>query len=225
MANGSRLYNILKKLKKDEILKLSLQRCQHGHNFIDHPQCFKDTSATEKIGFLDIESSNLNCSYGFILSYCIKELDGPVIKRVLSTTEIRGKDKDKKLVAELCKDLMKFDRVVTYYGTGFDCKMIRARAMLYNLDFPLYKQVKHTDVYYIVKHKLNLHSNRLQAACEYFDIPAKGHRLLPRVWTEAITGDPKALDYILEHNIEDVECLETLYKKFDGHYKEVNRSI
>lgn len=225
MANGNRLYSILKKLTKDEILKMSLLRCSHGHNFIDHPQCFKHDSLNEKIGFFDIESSNLNCSYGFILSYCIKEMDGPVIQRVLTTNEIRNRDKDKPLVAQLCKDLLKFDRIVTYYGTQFDNKMVRARAMLHGIDFPLYKQVKHTDVYYIVKHKLNLHSNRLQAACEFFDIPAKGHRLLPRVWTDAVSGDQKALNYILEHNKEDVECLETLYKKFEGHYKEVNRSM
>jgi uncharacterized protein YprB with RNaseH-like and TPR domain len=182
-------------------------------------------TAREKIGFLDIESTGLTASYGLMMSYCIKEMDGPLIENRITTKEMRSKVKDSRLVADLCRDILKFDRIATYYGTGFDIKFSRARALLWDLDFPLYKSVKHTDVYYIVKHKIKLHSHRLGAVCEFFGIPSKEHRLDPLIWADAMVGEEKALKYVLLHNREDVICLETLYKKLNGHFQINKRSI
>ncbi len=182
-------------------------------------------STREKIGFLDIESTNLTASYGIMMSYCIKELNGPLIENRITTKEMRSKIKDKRLVADLCEDILKFDRIATYYGTGFDIKFSRARALFWDLDFPLYKSVKHTDVYYIVKNKIKLHNHRLGTVCDFFNIPAKQHRLDPMVWADAMVGENDALEYVLQHNREDVICLETLYKKLNGHFMINRRSI
>ena len=181
--------------------------------------------ANEKIGFFDLESTNLVASYGLMMSYCIKELNGPLIKNCITTKEMRSPIKDKRLLNDMCKDMLKFDRIITYYGTGFDIKFSRARALLWDLDFPLYKSVKHTDAYYIVKHKIKLHSHKLEAVCDFFGIPAKDHKLNPVVWADAMVGTKSALDYVLVHNVEDVICLEALYKKLNGHFRIDNRTI
>jgi uncharacterized protein YprB with RNaseH-like and TPR domain len=162
---------------------------------------------------LDIESSNLNASFGIILSYCIKELDGPIISRRLHTDEIMTGIYDKVLVKDMVKDLTSFDRVVTWYGTGFDIPFMRSRCLFWNVDFPVDKTIKHTDLYYTSKFKLKLHSNRLQAVCDFLGIKSKGHPMHQRVWLKAMAGDEYALKYILTHNKEDVVSTEKVYNK------------
>lgn len=221
------LYNVLRGLSKDQILKLSLQPGYHGRNLFAHPTLLKKhLDIKERVGYLDIECTNLNASFGRIMSYCIKvDETGEVIKNVVTQKEVLSKEKDKRITKDLCDDMRKFDRVVTYYGSKFDIPFIRARSLKWGQDFPLYKEVKHTDVYYIVKHKLKLARSSLQTACEFFDIPSKGHRLNPEVWDNAITGDPEALKFVLQHNIEDVDSLQLLFKRLDGHYQINNRSV
>jgi len=223
---SKKLHYILQGLKKDDILKMATQKCEHGHSLFEHPNCLeKQLKGGERIGILDIECSNLNASFGYIISYCIKELDGSIIERVITQKEILSGEMDKPLVAQLIEDMKKFTRVITYYGKRFDIPFIRTRAVLHNLDFPLYKAINHTDVYFTMKHKFKIHSNRLEAVCEFFGIPAKAHKLKPDVWQQAMAGSKKSLDYILEHNREDVISTEELYKKITGFSPIHNTSI
>jgi hypothetical protein len=73
------------------------------------------------------------------------------------------------------------------------------------------------DTHPILRNKFKLHSNRLETACDFFNIPAKQHKLNPDVWLKMITGNKKlmseAISYILQHNAEDVLSLEKLWKK------------
>jgi uncharacterized protein YprB with RNaseH-like and TPR domain len=179
----------------------------------------------EKIGFFDIESSNLQATFGIVLTYCIKALGGKIIKRSIKPSEIRKKIYDKNLMKQFIKDVRQFDRIVGYYSTRFDVPFLRTRCLFYKLDFPLYKEVLHTDVYYMVRNKLRLHRNRLETACEFFHIPAKEHRLKGDIWIAALGGDKKSLDFILKHNMEDVISLEALWKKLDLFTMKTRRSI
>lgn len=201
----------LHRLKKDEIIRLITTRCKHRHTLLEHPQC--DKKKPEKIGFFDIEASNLDADFGILLSYCIKEMDGKVIGRVITPKELASRNPDKTILKECVKDIRGFDRIVSYYGTRFDVPYIRTRAMLYDLNFPGFQEVKHTDVYYWAKTKLSLHRKRLETVCDFLGIPAKGHRMEPGIWTAALTGNKKALNYILIHNKEDVVSLEKVYKR------------
>lgn len=201
-------------MKKDEIIKRSNFRCKHGHNGLAHPKCYDtETGGGERIGYLDIEASNLNADFGFVLSYCIKVDGGEVIKNLITPDEIHSGEFDKRLMIELCEHLRQFDRIVTYYGARFDIPFVRTRCIYHKIDFPLYKEVKHTDVYDIAKRKLNLHSKRLGVICDFFGIPAKGHGMKPAVWNRCCAGHLPSLKYVLVHNIEDVESLETLYHR------------
>jgi uncharacterized protein YprB with RNaseH-like and TPR domain len=200
----------LRQLKKEEILFMATHRCKHRHTFLEHPDCYN--RPPEKIGFLDIEASNLNADFGIMLSYCIKELDGEVIGSIIKPKELRTSVLDGRVVENCIKDMKKFDRIITYYGTGFDLPFIRTRSLLYGWDFPVYKELQHTDVFYWAKSKLCLHRKRLQVVCDFLGIPSKGHPMITNVWTRAMTGDKEALSYIYEHNQEDVVSLEEVYK-------------
>ena len=190
---------------------MATQRCKHRHTFLEHPHCYE--RKPEKIGFFDIESSNLHADFGILLSYAIKELDGDIYGAVISPKELRSAKLDNGIVKKCIQDMRRFDKIITYYGTRFDLPFVRARAMLYGLDFPVYKEIKHTDVYYWARAKLCLHRRRLQTVCDFLGIPAKEHPMTPNQWTTALTGNRASLDYIFVHNKEDVVSLEEVYKR------------
>jgi uncharacterized protein YprB with RNaseH-like and TPR domain len=190
---------------------MATTRCKHRHTFLEHPECYERKN--EKIGFLDLEASNLHADFGILLSYCIKELDGEILGEVISPRELRSPKLDERIVKKCIEDMRRFDRIITYYGTGFDIPFIRTRSLLYGLDFPIYKEIKHTDVFYWAKTKLCLHRKRLQVVCDFLGIPAKEHPMTPNQWTTALTGNKDSLDYIFTHNKEDVVSLEEVYKR------------
>lgn len=210
------------RLTKKEIVWLAKHKCKaHRHDFLSHYNCFlleNPEQTKEHIGFLDIESGgSLTADFGYTLTYCIKTLDGEIIKNKIKPSEIRSKIKDKRLVSDFCRDIKNFDVIVVYYGRDghwrHDLPFLRTRCTKWDIDFMLPKSVKVIDVYDIIKSKFKLAHNRMQSACELFNIPSKGHKLNPEVWQDALAGKQKAIDYILTHNIEDVVSLENLYKK------------
>ena len=210
-------------MPKAEIVSRLRFRCPHRHNGLEHHKCYDSIHDTERIGFLDIEATSLNASFGYMLSYCIKPLDKPVVKRPISPNEIKNLTFDKRLCKQLLEDLQSYDRLITYYGTGYDIPFLRTRCLTHGLDFPPMGSIFHTDVYYAVRNKLKLHRNRMEVACDQFGIESKGHRLTPKVWQEAQAGHKPAIDYVLQHNVEDVISLEALWKKMDGHFR-VNKT-
>jgi len=217
------------RLKKAEIIWLNNHRCKkHGHTFLAHPTCIPEGSLLkEKTGFLDIEASNLNADFGIIYSWCIKEDKGKNICEVVSPKDIKQGTYDKNIIKIFNKKARNFDRLVVYYGTDnrFDIPTLRTRAVFWKTDFPLFKEIKVTDVYPIIKRKFNLHRNRLQTACEFFGIPCKEHRLTPQIWFRAASGNKKALNFILQHNKEDTVSLEVLYNRVKDYANITDSSI
>ena len=206
----------VQRLKKDEIVWLGTHRCKHHHTFLEHYDCYlSENPQRKRIGYLDIETSNLDADFGIMLCYCIKDgSSNKILEGVLSKKEaIHATAPDKRLVEQCIKDMLKFDLIYTFYGTKFDLKFIRTRAVAMNLDFPLFGTIKHKDIYYIVKNKFKLHSNRLEVACnELLGHSNKSH-FDGNIWRQAVQGDTKALGYILSHCQNDVIDLEELRNK------------
>lgn len=220
---------------KDEIIKRWNFRCRHEgkrahgittHNGFEHPRCYeRATNKGERIGFFDIEASNLNANFGITLSYAIKNHGGRILGRVLCPEELRKGVFDKDLMSEFCEDARKFDRLITYYGGGFDIPFTRTRCVHYKVDYPIYKEISHTDVYQIVRHKLCFHRNRMEVAAKFFGIKAKTHPMLPEIWIKCLSGDPKALKFVWTHNKEDVVTLEKLWDKVISFSRVTKTSI
>lgn len=220
------------RFKKDELLWVLTHNCRHGHTYAEHPNCLLEEKPNmspvfERVGFLDIEASNLKANFGIVLSYCIKEEDGKIFERAVTPKEMRNGTFDKNLLKQCSEDLRKFDRIVVYYGADyrFDIPDLRTRAVMYNVDFPLYKEIKVLDLYPYIKKKFNFHSNRLAVACDFFGIAAKDHPIRYEEWLNALSGKKKALDYIVQHNREDVISTELLYKKILPYINIPNTSI
>jgi len=169
------------------------------------------------IGYLDIESTGFSANIDLMLSWCIKgrgvkKVAGDVIER----EEIMSNKQDKRITQSLVDEMNKYDVIFTYYGTRFDIPFIRTRALYHGIDFPMYRQKSHKDLYYVVKSKLKLHRSSLMAATEFFGIDGKT-RIKPEYWQKARWGDKKSLKYVYEHNIADVEILEDLHRKLEDY--------
>jgi len=222
----------LNRLRKDEILWLNNHYCRHGHSYLEHQNCIEVEKPnmcpiSEKVGFLDIETTGLQATYAYVNSYAIKELNGKMIGRALTPKEILNGKYDKELLKECVADMRKFDKLITYYGGDyrFDLPILRTRSIYWGIDFPLYKEIKVIDLYSIVKKKLNLHSKRLGVVCDFFGIPSKEHKMSPKVWSAAHIGQKWALNWIWKHNQEDCISTEKLYLKMIDFVGRQNTSI
>jgi uncharacterized protein YprB with RNaseH-like and TPR domain len=181
----------------------------------------------ERIGFFDTESTGFKGDEEFLMTYCIKLMDGEMIARAINPNDIKRRIYDKNLCKELVKDLRRFDRLVVYYGGDrrFDIPFIRTRCAKWGLDFPLYKEIKVTDLYDIVKNKFSLRRRKLVSIANLFGIPAKDHGFNPNIWQDARIGHKPSIDYMLTHNKEDVITTEEVYKKIIVYSPPSNKSI
>ena len=172
-----------------------------------------------RVGYLDIEASNLNADFGFILSWCIKDNDSKkVYQGVINRADILSYKFDKRVVEELLKTMEEFDVLYAHYGSDyrFDFPFIRTRAYNHNIEHLLPKpgSLFIKDTYPIAKSKLKLHSNRLDSIARALNITdvSKTH-LDSGIWMKAALGDKKSLKYVLDHNVKDVLLLERIVKK------------
>jgi len=223
-------------------------RCKHRHNILSHPACFargefiipedwtdRDyervmekpwwTMPGYKIGYLDIEVSNLKANFGIMLSWAIKDKDGEIHYDVITQDEIfTGKQYDKRIVQSLVEKMSEYKILVTYYGTGFDIPYMRSKAMYWDIPFPGWRDIYHWDLYYHVKRNLQLHRRSLAVATEYLGIegktPIKG-----KIWMDATFGYPDALEEVVFHNIEDVKITEQLHNRLTEYGNWTRRSI
>lgn len=213
------------RLKKDEILWLADHKCKHSHTYLEHFSCYiSECPDKGKIGFLDIETSNLAANYGIMYCYAIKEQGGDIIYSEITTKEIKSDVMDKKLTARCINDIKKFDIIVTYYGTKFDIPFIRTRAVHHDMAFPPYGAFIHTDVYYLVRNKFRLNSNRLERACKCLLGSSRKTDINEDFWIRAMGGDKEAIAYIGDHCRMDVLDLEDLYNKVISYKKRLDTS-
>ncbi len=206
---------------------MATHKCKHGHSLLQHYACYQPT--TQRIGFLDIEASNLDADFGIILSYCIKELGSDELhEATLDPADIasaRAGDEDKQLVKQLVTELGAFDKVVTYYGSRFDIPFIRTRALMTGVPFPVYGTLHHQDLYFTLRNRFKLSSNRLENACRTILGKTQKTRIENRFWRGGVRGDEKSLAYIADHNRKDVYDLERLYKKVLHFSRQQNVSL
>lgn len=208
-------------------------RCKHRHTAAEHPQCFMNGKLIDdaqwwkqvRTGYLDIETTGFNASFCFMLSWAIRDGNtGKVYSDSITQKDLESGNLDRRIVRNLLEVMNKFDCVVTYYGTKFDLPFIRTRAYANGFQFFNIGQIKHIDLYYVVKSKLKLQRSSLEAACALFGIKGKNH-VASDIWLLAMIGHKKSLDYVVDHNIRDVEILQQLHKRLETQSKFIKRSI
>ena len=200
-------------------MKLAGGRCKaHRHTYLDHYGCYlkENQTRSETIGYFDIETSNLDADFGIILSYCIlNDATNEILEGVITPEDIAQAtpgQEDKVLVTKLVEDLQRFDKLVTFYGARFDIPYIRTRARVDGVTFPTWGTLKHKDIYFTVRGKFKLSSNRLENACRVILGKTRKTRVDAKHWRAGVRGEASGLAYILKHNRFDVQDLKRLYR-------------
>lgn len=220
----------VRKMLKQDLIWLGENFCRHSHTFLEHYQCYlveqPDTSPfKEKIGIFDIETTGLKSNWSHMLCWCMKDKNsGKVYSDLITRKEVRDKD-DRRIIKSAVEEIGKYDRIVTYYGRRFDIPYTRSRALYHKVEFPAYRDLYHTDLYFMAREKFALHSNRLGSICQFFGIDAKNHPMTPELWQKAGAGDEKALKTILTHCEEDIDSTDKVFDLLLRHIMVVKRSI
>jgi len=215
-------------MKKDEILDLFKWRCSHGHNGISHYNCWiREKDFGERVGFIDIETSNLAADFGIMLSWCIKPAgkNKKTIYGVISKEDLVSGDLDKRILVDCIEEMRNFNRLIGHYSSRFDLPFLRTRALYWNIEFPTYGEIIQEDVWDIARRVLKLHSNRQDSVSETLLGHSRKTRFSPRHWIMALQGDPEALAFVLDHNKKDVLDLEQNYNKLSQFTRKGRRSI
>ena len=119
---------------------------------------------------------------------------------------------DKKIIEDFVKVMADADELVGHNLDRYDTKFIMARALKHNISvLPKYQS---TDTLKLAKKHFMLNSNKLDYIAQYLGIGHKTkHRGMP-MWDDIILrNDSKALEEMIEYNVQDVFLTEQVYHK------------
>jgi|WetSurSiteA1Bulk_404760.scaffolds.fasta_scaffold21454_1 uncharacterized protein YprB with RNaseH-like and TPR domain len=225
-------------LKKEDIVQRSKWICPHGHTGLDHDKCWDRLHSInfgERIGFLDIETTDLNADYGIICCYAIKDANSKKIytdnitkqdiKRYASNHRDVEPKEDTRVIQSLVKDMKNFDRLVLHFGCGFDIPFIRTRAVICRVPFPQHGLYVMSDTWVMLKKKFKLSRNSLENGCrKLVGITNKDH-LSMSIKHGALRGEDWAIGDMLNHCLKDVLDTEALYNLINRYSKKTKTLI
>jgi len=160
---------------------------------------------TNSICFFDIEATTLTADYGSIVCISVKPFSGKP-----ETLLVRRPGRDGKICREARDILNSYHCWVTYYGKGFDVKMLNTRLLLAKQ--PILEKKHHLDLYYLNRGNLAL-SRRSQAHIMNF-LGQKEQKMSvsPNVWGSDIPDwKPKTQRALKLRCESDVIGLQELY--------------
>ncbi len=165
-----------------------------------------------KIAMWDLETSGLAATFGGLYTASMKVTGGPVqTVRIDQFKEYKKTPWDDKQVASATRDMLEEVHVLVGYNTfNFDIPFLNSRLVAHKLRV-LSPTVKHVDLISVARHRLRLHSNRLDSLLEHLGTRERKTPLEPELWRRAAAGDRQAMDKIVEHNQHDVTSLEEAF--------------
>ena len=132
---------------------------------------------------------------------------------------------DKLLISEFIEVMKEADELIGHNIDRFDTKFILGRALKHGI--PALPKYQSTDTLKLAKKHFMLNSNKLDYIAQYLNIGHKlKHRGLP-MWDDIILkGDRKALEEMVEYNVQDVFLTEKVYNKLmEYSLPKVNHSV
>lgn len=172
-----------------------------------------ETTRKPNVVLWDLESTNLNADFGYLLCFGYKRLGDKETKVIDITQFPRFKTdptNDKDLIIAASKILSEADAWVTHYGGGFDIPMLNSRLLYHGLK-PL-PPITNIDTWRIARYKMHLHSNRLASVSAFLECENKTPLSGP-IWIKASAGHRPSIKYVVGHCRQDVVVLENVYKK------------
>ena len=179
-----------------------------------------------RVGFFDIETTDLRANRGFMLCWGLMATDGTIYSDCIRSAEIHSKaiEPDKRIVASCLRAFDNFDLLATYNGTRFDVPFLRSRALVHGLKFPAYGQKLHTDLYYATRSLVKLTNNRMGTLSAFLGGSDKDSYDI-RIWNQAARGDGDAIEKIYRHNISDLHITQERFLALGPYKKWMRRSL
>lgn len=123
-----------------------------------------------------------------------------------------NKGDDKKIIEEFVKVMAEADELIGHNVDRFDTKFVMGRALKHGISvLPKYQS---TDTLKLARKHFMLNSNKLDYIAQYLGL---GHKVRHRgmsMWDDIIQRNcPKAMDEMVEYNIQDVILTEKVFNK------------
>ena len=164
----------------------------------------------------DIESSGLNGDYAQILVISIKPygLD-PV------TFTLKKGHSDKSMCRKASEFLSEADAWLTYYGKGFDVKMLNTRLLYWGL--PLLEKQPHIDLFYVLKYFIKTGSKSQAHLLNFLELPEDKMTVHPSAWGQLSVNFSENMQILIERCESDCIGLEALYDRTKLAIRDVRR--
>lgn len=170
-------------------------------NVQDYLDLVEDTG---KLVCFDIESTGLGGDYNSVLVVSIKPYNQKPI-----TFSVKQAGYDIKVVREAKEELEKYLCWVSYYGKGFDIKMLNTRLTRWGIN-PVAPR-HHLDLYFALKEKLLTKRKSQGHLLGFFECDRQKMSVSAEEWNKVVAGG--SLKTMIERCESDTEGLESLYKK------------
>ncbi len=171
------------------------------------PQVFlRLVEAAKTIGFIDIEATGLRGDYNSVLVVSVKRYGEKP-----TSVHVRRPGRDRKVVAEAKEMLEDLDCWVTYYGKGFDIKMLNTRLLQWG--YPPIGKKHHVDMYYSLKSNILTARKSQGHLLSFLCTPEQKMSVSAEVWNRILADPRKEMPEMIERCESDVAGLEGLYRR------------
>jgi hypothetical protein len=166
--------------------------------------------------FWDIEASGLNADYAQILVITIKPygLD-PV------TFKLAKGHSDKSMCRRAAEMLSEADAWCTYYGKGYDVKMLNTRLLYW--DLPLLVKQPHIDMFYVLKYFMKTGSKSQAHLLNFLELPEEKMTVHPSAWSQLSVNFTENMETLVKRCESDCVGLEALYDKTKAAIQDARR--
>ena len=164
----------------------------------------------------DIESTGLRGDYNSIICLSVKPYN---LKP--TTFTIKQPGNDQKVVRDAKECLESFDCWATYYGKGFDIKMLNTRLLKWG--YPPVEKRPHIDMYYSLKSHLLTARKSQSHLLNWLETPEQKMSVGADMWNEIIRNPVSAMKTMVERCESDCAGLEDLYKRTKHLLVEIKR--
>ena len=173
--------------------------------------------------FFDLETTDLKAFMGRVLAGVIVDQFGePQVFRLDETKRTSAID-DTELCLAIRNSLEEADILIGWNSKLFDIPFLNARLMQAG-EKPMRKDIMHIDLMYYAKGQfMRIGSAKLDNVQKFFGTETGKTVIDWDTWALAATGDPKALDEVVQHCQNDVYALAEVFDELKPNVRLVHR--
>jgi len=184
---------------------------------VDVPTFLRLTEQAHTLLFWDVESQGLAMDYGGVLCVSVKPYGQPPITYYVPAVN----QSDKFVVKDAAEHLAQADAWVTYYGKGFDVKVLNARLLRWGL--PPLAPKPHLDLFFHVKGKFQFSRKSQAHVLEFLETEQQKMTVSPNVWADMRLDWRKHMRVMIARCESDVAGLEKLYDQAKRFVRDITR--